>query len=199
MQEEYYLYDKENIYKEILNLLESNYSVKECSAKSQTQSKEFEIRKWKNYEITAKVMLERIVDFMILFTNTENSYLGTFSLTVGFLDESTKTRKRKLNKIKTLLNNMDKIQLIIDKAFLFDSFLDGLGIDVVFDKNREFQIYCSSKMTITGAYENRKVDIFEISFNHAPGIEKIFIEYKDMLKIDTSKQFFELIGVDNGE
>jgi hypothetical protein len=199
MQEEYYLYDEENIHKEILNLLESNYSVKECSAKSQTQSKEFEIRKWKNYEITAKVTLDRIVDFMILFTNTENNYVGKFSLKAGFLYESTKTRKRKLNKIKTLLNNMDKIQSIVDKAFLFDSFLDGLGIDVVFDENREFQIYCDSKMIIIGAYESLKVDIFEMRFNHAPGIKKIFIEYKNMLKIETSKQFFELIGVDNGE
>lgn len=64
--------------------------------------------------------------------------------------------------------------------------------------DREFNILCDSQMTIIGPYEDRKRG-FLFKFKHAPGISDKVISYEDMMKIETSEQFFKFMGVGNGK
>jgi hypothetical protein len=192
---EYGIYEKDFVYKEILTLLESNYPMRKYD-KEETGS--FILRKWKNYEITATVVNRKVIDFEMVFRDTDTLFFTTLSLKIGFSSELLRTRIRKLNKVKTFLKNMDRIQSIFDKSCLFDRFLRGFGIQEIVDCDREFNILCDSQMTIIGPYEDRKRG-FLFKFKHAPGISDKVISYEDMMKIETSEQFFKFMGVGNGK
>jgi len=192
---DYGMYDKDSIYKEILSLLESNYSMRDSDKEG---SYLFLLRKWKNYEINAAIVNKKIIDFTMFFLDTHTFFTASLSLKIGFSSELIGTRIRKLNKVKTILKNIDRIQSIFDKACLFDRFLDGFGVHEIVDYDRRFNIYCDSKMTIIGPYEDRKTG-FIFKFKHAPGISDKTISYEDMMKIETSEQFFKFMGVDDGK
>lgn len=192
---EYGIYEKDFVHKEILTLLESNYPMRKYD-KEETGS--FISRKWKNYEITATVVNRKVIDFEMVFRDTDTLFFTTLSLKIGFSSELLRTRIRKLNKVKTFLKNMDRIQSIFDKSCLFDRFLHGFGIQEIVDCDREFNIFCDSQMTIIGPYEDRKSG-FLFKFKHAPGISDKTISYEDMMKIETSEQFFKFMGVGNGK
>lgn len=189
---DYGIYSKDNIYKEILSLLESDYSFIKTD-----KNDYFLIRKWKNYEIRGRVVNGKTASFEMDFFDNDTMYLATFQLKFGFTSEKLETRIRKLNKVKVLIKNIDRIQSIVDKAYLFDRFLDGWGLMSIEDIDRRLVITCTSRMVISGPYEKRNCN-FVFRFNHAPGIENKETSYDDMLKIETSKQFFAFAGIENG-
>lgn len=179
----------EYIYHEILYLLESKYS-------QFNNFNIFPVYRKNLLEIDIMLVKDTIIKLAIIYKNLKIRAMIPLTLKLGYLNQYEESRKRKLNKIKRILSNMDRIVKIIEKAQLFDDFLGGIGIFEIHESNRLIEIVCSSRIKIIGPYENRNID-FTFIFLYLHEVKNIKISFNDMINIEKQEQFFDFIGILN--